>query len=256
MSGFKRSVFEWSAHYVRLWDYLAAQRVTRFIAISETVRQRIKSVYNRDSEVIYPPVDTSFFSVDPAAARDYFLVVSRFVPYKRIDLAVEAFAGRTDPLLIVGCGPQEKKLKSRATPNIEFLGQVEDDELRTLYQNCRALIFPGEEDFGLTPVEAQACGRPVVAFGRGGATETVREGVTGVFFRDASPDGLNEAVDKMLHLEIPDGACRENAERFDQSVFLEEIVKYLKPYMESTNPAAQGHKHQAQGPADDQDMGI
>lgn len=231
MSGMKRKVFEWSAHYLRMWDFAAAQRVDQFIAISETVRRRIEKTYNRKSSVIYPPVDTEFFVPDPDGARDYYLVVSRMVPYKRVDLVLEAFATRSSPLLVVGTGPQEKKLKAMATPNVEFLGQVDDDELRVLYQNCKALIFPGVEDFGLTPVEAQACGRPVIARAKGGVTESVIDGVTGLFFRDDSPEALAEAVEAFEKLELSPEKCRENAAHFDQGRFLEQIVAALRPYL-------------------------
>lgn len=223
LSSMAERVFRVSAHYVRQWDYAAAQRVDKFLAISQTVQQRIKHTYNRDAPVVYPPVDTEFFTPDQTAGRDYYLLVSRFVPYKRVDLAVEAFSLREDPLLVVGDGPQEKRLKGMAGKNVEFIGGVTDEELRTLYRNCRALVFPGEEDFGLTPVECMACGRPVVAYGRGGATETVLDGKTGVLFGDQTPNALDQAIDRLGRLEIDEAECRSQAQKFDERVFLAKV---------------------------------
>ncbi len=231
MSGLKKKTFELTSHYLRIWDYCAAQRVDRFVAISETVRRRIEKTYQRKSTVIYPPVRTDMFVPAEDGARDYYLIVSRFVPYKRIDLAVKAFAERSEPLLVVGEGPQAKSLRAAATPNVEFLGGVDDEELVALYQNCKALIFPGVEDFGLTPVEAQACGRPVVARGKGGATESVIDGKTGVFFAEDSPDALNDAINRLESMQISGEACRENSLKFSEDRFLEEMVALLKPYL-------------------------
>ncbi len=238
LSGIKRRVFEWTAHYLRMWDYCAAQRVDKFIAISETVGRRIEKTYQRKSTLIYPPVNTNHFQPDLTAERDYYLVVSRFVPYKRVDLAIRAFASRSEALLVVGAGPQEAVLKTMATPNVEFLGSVNDDELRALYQNSRALIFTSFEDFGLTPVEVQACGRPVVAYGKGGALETVIDGKTGVLFYEESPDSISDAVNKLSALDISIDDCRENAMRFNEDRFMEEIVLALKPFMEGISKLA------------------
>ena len=237
LSGIKRKVFEWTAHYLRMWDYLAAQRVDRFVAISETVRRRIEKTYQRKSAVVYPPVSTDFFVPDSLGVKDYYLVVSRFVPYKRVDLAIQAFAARPETLLVVGSGPQEQELKKNAPRNVEFLGAVSDIELRMLYQNARALIFPGVEDFGLTPVEVQACGRPVIAYGKGGALETVIDGKTGVFFHEQTPDSINEAVTNLEKAEIDFEACRENAMRFNEDRFLEGIMAIVKPFMEEKSDA-------------------
>ena len=173
--------------------------------------------------MVYPPVDTEFFTPEPGAGRDYFLLVSRFVPYKRVDLAIEAFNSRDETLLVVGDGPQEKRLKRLAAGNVEFIGGVTDDELRTLYRNCRALVFPGEEDFGLTPVECMACGRPVVAYGRGGTTETVVDGRTGVLFTDHTPSGLDQALDRFARLQLDPADCRDQAKKFDERIFLAKI---------------------------------
>lgn len=216
-------VFKLTAHYLRIWDFASAQRVDKFLAISETIRQRIEHLYGRQAPVVYPPVDTGFWQPDPGGRRDYFLVVSRFVPYKRVDLAIEAFNHRGEDLLIVGDGPQRKRLMRQAGPNVDFIGGVTDEELRILYQNCRALVFTSEEDFGLTPVECMACGRPVVALGYGGAAETVVDGRTGVHFPEQSPTALDSALDRLARLELTAEDCREQALRFDESVFLAKL---------------------------------
>jgi glycosyltransferase involved in cell wall biosynthesis len=230
LSSFAERVFRLSAHYLRQWDYTSAQRVDKFLAISETVRQRIKHTYGREAPVVYPPVDTEFFKPDPAGVREYYLIVSRFVPYKRVDLAVEVFKHREEQLLVVGEGPQLSRLKHLAGRNTDFLGLVSDEELRTLYQNCRALVFPGEEDFGLTPVECMACGRPVVALGYGGAAETVVDGQTGVLFSEQTHLALDSAIDRVEQLELDPAVCRSRARQFDQSVFLAKI-KAAADYM-------------------------
>jgi glycosyltransferase involved in cell wall biosynthesis len=212
-------VFRWTAHYMRMWDYSSAQRVDKFVAISETVRRRIRHHYGREAPVVFPPVDTDFFVPDPAGLSDFYLAVARAVPYKRIDLAVEVFNHRSERLFIVGDGPLLPRLKRNARRNIEFLGSVTDEELRTLYQNCKGLVFPAEEDFGLTPVEAMACGKPVVAYGVGGAAETVVDGVTGVLFREQTHQALDAAVDRLASLGLDPEACRQRALGFDAKVF-------------------------------------
>ena len=224
MSRFRESVFRIAAHYLRIWDWQTAQRVDKFIAISETVQRRIESTYNRKSAVIYPPVDTEFFTPADDRSDEYFLLVGRFVPYKGMELVIDAFNFRDEPLLVVGDGPLRKRLLDKArSPRIEFLGTVSDDELRVLYQNASALIFPGEEDFGLIPCEAQACGTPVVAYGRGGATETVVPGVSGVHFADHTPESLERALDDCRATEWDRAAIRESALRFSTAVFCERM---------------------------------
>jgi glycosyltransferase involved in cell wall biosynthesis len=223
LSPLAERVFRLTAHYLRQWDYAAAQRVDKMLAISDTVRQRIRHLYGREAPVVYPPVDTEFFKPDPAGLNDYYLVVSRFVPYKRVDLVIETFNYRDEKLLVVGEGPQEAKLKRTARKNIEFLGGVSDEELRILYQNCRALVFTAEEDFGLTPVECMACGRPVVALGYGGAAETVVDGETGVLFGEQAPPVLDAALDRLQAARFDPEVCRRRARQFDQSVFLAKI---------------------------------
>lgn len=180
-------------HYLRLWDYASAARVDHFIANSHHVRRRINRAYRRTAEVIHPPVDTSRFWAS-AETDDYYLIVGQLVPYKRVDLAVDAFNKLGKRLLIVGIGSELGRLKRRAQKSIEFLGHVSDADLPRYYARCRALVFPGVEDFGIVPVEAMAAGRPVIAFRKGGACDTVIDGVTGRFFDHQTADDLASCV--------------------------------------------------------------
>ena len=189
----KKSLTSIVMSYLAAYDYVASARVDFFAAPSETSRKRIKKYYRRDATVIHPPCDVDRFHVS-ANLEDYYLFVGRLVDYKRADLAVRAFSMNGKRLLVVGTGPEIKSLKSVASGNIEFLGWVHDSELAGIYSRCKALIFPGEEDFGIVPVEAQAAGRPVVAYGRGGALETVIPQETGMFFHEKSVESLNLAI--------------------------------------------------------------
>jgi glycosyltransferase involved in cell wall biosynthesis len=224
--------------YLRGWDYQAAQRPNYFIACSENVRQRIKKYYGRDSEVIYPPVDLNFKQIPNPKFQipnSYFLTVGRLVPYKRFDIAIEAFARLpNEKLLIIGNGPEYKKLKAKSyklkAMNIQFLGQVSDSELSKYYTNCKALIFPQEEDFGIVPLEAMALARPVIAYRAGGALETVREGETGLFFDKQTPDSLFEAVKKFDCNEFNPDKILENTRRFDKDIFKDKIRGFIARY--------------------------
>jgi glycosyltransferase involved in cell wall biosynthesis len=218
---------------LKRWDRRTSGRVGRFVAISETVAERVRRAYGREARVIYPPVDTDFFSPgEPAEAGDYCLAVSAFVPYKRLDLAIEACNGLRLPLKIVGKGPLEARLRRMAGPSVEFLGWVSAQRLRELYRGCRALIFPGEEDFGIVPAEAQACGRPVLAYRGGGASETVVEGRTGAFFDEQTPEALTEALSRFRPEAYDTAAMRQNALRFSQrrfeAAFRNEAEEFLK----------------------------
>jgi glycosyltransferase involved in cell wall biosynthesis len=215
--------FRWAiapvAHWLRLWDRLSSDRVDHFVAISHEVSRRIRRHYRREAEVVYPPVDVERFTPTGQPPEDFYLVVSRLVGYKRVDLAVEA-ANRLDRrLVVVGDGPARRKLQAMAGPTVEFRGALGDEEVAELLARCRAFLFPGWEDFGITPVEAQAAGRPVIAFGRGGALETVVDGTTGLFFEEQTPEALATAMLALEGRDFDAGSCRRNAERFGSATF-------------------------------------
>jgi glycosyltransferase involved in cell wall biosynthesis len=222
---------------LRKWDLRSNSRIDHFIAISRTVRHRIKEFYGRGSDVIYPPVDVEAHGSDSVSDEGYYLVVSALVPYKRIDLAVEAFRRNGKRLVVIGSGNEENRLREMAPDNIEFRGWVGQEELRRCFRECTALIFPGEEDFGIVPVEAQAYGKPVIAYAAGGALETVvpagREaalrGPTGVFFHDQEPESLNRAIGRMEASRdvFETSRIRQNAMRFDRNRFKSEIMDIL-----------------------------
>lgn len=212
---------------LRVWDYVAAQRVDRFIAISQAVRRRIAKHYRRDADVIYPPVDTSQYEAG-AEREDFYLIVSRFVPYKRVDLAAEVCTALGRRLKVVGTGPDEAKVRAAAGPTVELLGYRADHDVRELYARAKGFLFCGLEDFGLTPVEAQASGCPVIAYGAGGALETVVEGQTGVFFREPTAAALTAAITRFESATWSAAACRENASRFDLSVFNHELRTFVE----------------------------
>lgn len=204
--------------YLRVWDANAARRVDEFVAISDFVRERISKYYLRESTVIYPPVSVENFSVSDKP-RDYFLMVGRLVAYKRFDLGIRAAKTLRVPLVIVGDGPEEKRLRHIGGSSVRFAGKVSDERLAELYRGARAVIFPQEEDFGIVPLEAMASGRPVIAFRGGGALETVVEGKTGVFFDEQTPEALIVAMERVSVLAIDPEECRKQAEKFDVEVF-------------------------------------
>jgi glycosyltransferase involved in cell wall biosynthesis len=217
----KRAALDLALGRLRKWDRMASARVDRFVAISHHVKGRIEKFYGREAAVVYPPVATQFFTPDAPGGNDgYDLVVSALVPYKRVDLAVQAYSRTGFPLKIAGVGTAMEALRKTAAPNVEFLGRVPDEEIRKLYRRCRFLVFPGEEDFGIVPLEAQACGKPVVAFGRGGLLETVVAGTTGVFFPEQTPEALAEAVASAAVLDWNPAAIRAHAEQFGEARFL------------------------------------
>ena len=217
--------------YLRRWDRRHAQHVDRFVAISRHVQERIKRFYGQESEVVYPPVDTARCTpaADGGAGNGgYDLIVSALVPYKRVDLAVEAYARLGYPLKVVGTGSAAKKIARRAAPNVEFLGWRSDDDVLALYRNCRFLVFPGEEDYGLVPLEAMACGKPVIAFGRGGATETIAEGVSGIFFCEQTADAIRDAVGRAERARWDCAAVRARALKFGEDQFLEGMARCVR----------------------------
>jgi glycosyltransferase involved in cell wall biosynthesis len=214
---------------LRRWDWTAAQRVDHFIAISEEVRQRIQNIYGRDSIVIHPPVDTERFTPDPSVpVGDYYLIVSRLIPYKRIDLAVQAFNQLPDEkLIIVGDGRDRAALEAQAAPNICFKGRLPLEQLVELMRGCKAFLFPGLEDFGIAPVEAMSAGRPVIAYAGGGALDTVVPGVTGEHFSSQTVDGLLGVLRQFDPQVYQPAACRVQAEKFSRAIFQEKLQAFL-----------------------------
>ena len=218
---------------LRKWDQATAQNVTHFLAISRHVADRIRRFYGRKADVIYPAVATDFFTLPSPGnrRRDFFLTVSTAVPYKRLDIAVKAFNGSGRPLLVVGRGPGLEDLRRMARPNITFRPWVGMRELRDLYQRARAFVFTAEEDFGIAPVEAQACGCPVIAFGRGGVSETVVHGETGLLFPEQSEASLLQALREFDSADFDPAAIRANAERFNPERFRAEFVQSLRAFV-------------------------
>jgi glycosyltransferase involved in cell wall biosynthesis len=216
-------------HALRYWDKNFGS-VNYFVANSKEVKKRIEEFYNRDSTVIYPPVDTTFFTPGKKAVGDYYLVVSRLVSFKRIDLAIDAFKELEKPLVVVGEGRASAKLQNaaKAYSNIKFVGSVDQGQLREYYRNCKALIFPQAEDFGITAVEVQACGKPVIAFAKGGALETVIDGKTGHFFKEQTADALAKAVKEFENMKFTPATPRKNAERFSIERFRKEIKSFVE----------------------------
>lgn len=212
---------------IKKWDLQTTAKVDYFIANSRTVAERIKRIYQRESVIINPPVDCSFFQPSDQD-QDYFLVVSRLSPYKRIDLVIEAFKRLDLPLKIIGEGPARKRLEATAGENTEFVGKVGDAKLRSYLAGCRALVFPGEEDFGIVPLEAMACGRPVIAFKAGGAVETVVEGETGIFFDAQTVASLIKAVEKFQFMLFNKIIIREHAKKFDKEIFKLRIRDFVR----------------------------
>ncbi len=212
---------------LRNWDRRVSSRVTQFVAISQAVRERIAKYYQRDSLIIHPPVDVNRFKVSERR-EDYFLILSRLVPYKRIDLAVQAFNELGLPLVIAGDGRDRARLEQMAKPNVKFLGRVSDGEAQELLARCRAFLFPGEEDFGITPLEANACGKPVIAFAGGGALETIVDGVTGNFFREPNAQSLVHVVRQFDDRVFDAMTMRRHAEKFGTEVFKQKLTEIVQ----------------------------
>jgi glycosyltransferase involved in cell wall biosynthesis len=221
---------------LRRWDHDNSARVDRFVAISQHVKRRIEKFYGRDADVVYPPVDTERCTPGPDSEHQgYDLVVSALVPYKRVDLAVQAYRRNGFPLMVVGSGTEYETLRAQATDNITFCGWKSDAEILELYRGCRMLIFPGEEDFGIVPVEAQACGKPVVAFGRGGATETVLDGQTGLFFHEQTSAALIEAIEKCAARKWNPQLIRHHSLKFSTQQFIDGIHKSIHQCLHETD---------------------
>lgn len=234
-NGLKSWIARWILHKIRLWDNRTANGVDRFVAISHFIARRIEKAYRRDAAVIYPPVDVSGFSFREKKA-NFYLTASRMVPYKKIPLIVEAFSGMPEKkLIVIGEGPDFEKCKALAGSNVELLGWQPFDVLKDYMQLAKAFVFAAEEDFGITPLEAQACGTPVIAFGKGGVLETIRglgkyKPPTGVFFENQTVESLRKAIESFeVHTEdITPEACRRNAERFAPEIFREKFVQLVE----------------------------
>lgn len=232
--GLKGWIAKYFLHKMRIWDSRTANGVDSFIAISDFIARRIWKVYRRESTIIYPPVDVEAFMLH-AVKEDFYLTASRMVPYKKIDLIVEAFSMMPDKkLIVIGDGPDMKKIKAKAGANVILMGYQSFEVLRDHMQRARAFVFAAEEDFGIAPVEAQACGTPVIAFGKGGAVETVIDGVSGVFFENQSVESLCEAVERFEKLNFVPKVIRENAMRFSVERFKKEMKEFVdKGYAKS-----------------------
>lgn len=213
--------------YVRMWDYFAAGRVDQYVTISRYVARRIAKYYGRKAAVIYPPVEVERFYLGEGRG-EYYLVVARLVPYKRVDWAVEACERLGRPLKVVGSGPELKDLQRRAGKWTEFLGFVPDEALPELYAGARALLFPQEEDFGITPLEAAAAGRPTVALSAGGALETVKDGETGVLFKEQTVEGLMKGIEACERQQWDAEMIRRHAEEYDRERFLKEMGAFVE----------------------------
>jgi glycosyltransferase involved in cell wall biosynthesis len=233
-TGFKGKLARMILHYIRMWDQRTAAAVDQFVANSHFIARRIEKAYRRESTVIYPPVDTKGFNLQ-VEKQDYYLTASRMVPYKKIPMIVEAFSKMPDKkLIVIGEGPEFEKAKALATPNVTLMGYQSFDVLRTHMQNARGFVFAAEEDFGISPVEAQACGTPVIAYGKGGTLETVRglddSAPTGVFYRQQTVEALIAAIHQFEaegH-RITAQACRENAEQFSEKHFERQMRMFVE----------------------------
>jgi len=245
IKGLSRKLIPFFAHYLRMWDVNTVNRVDHFIANSNHVRQRIWRYYRREAEVVYPPVETEH-TVLSSTDDGFYLIVSAFAPYKRVDLAIEAFRGLNEKLVVVGTGQDEMRLKALAGSNVKFVGWIEAGRLGEYYSRCRALIFPGEEDFGIVPVEAQCYGKPVIALARGGALETVKgygldrrkfdsRKYTGVFFNNEDTESLREAIRAFSQYAFDPEVIRRHALVFDKRRFKTEIEEHIHNWMRDRN---------------------
>lgn len=239
----KRGVKKWMAkltlHYLRMWDYQSANRVDHFVAISNFVAKRIKSIYGRDSHVIYPPVDTEFFTLKQSQ-EEFYVTASRMVPYKKMDLIIRAFAKRPHAkLIVIGDGSERAKLELLAKPyaNIEILGKVEPDVMRDYFQRAKAFVFTALEDFGIVPLEAQSCGTPVIAYGRGGSLETVVHGKTGLFFNEQTEAALIKVLDhfETVQSSFDPQTIRAHALTFSRSRFQKEFAAHLQKLVDNSS---------------------
>ena len=210
------------------WDAATSGRVSRYIADSQHVAGRINRYYNRNATVVHPPVDTDFFHPNESDRDTYCLVVSALVPYKRIDVAIEACRRTGMPLKIVGAGPERERLQAQSGADVEFLGTRSDDEIRSLYRRARGVLLPGEEDFGIVAVEAMSCGTPVIGLARGGTTETIIEGVSGVLVEQLTPESFATGITRTMSSPFDTQAIRSHALRFSRSRFIDAMRRCIE----------------------------
>lgn len=219
-------------HRLRTWDAVAAARVDHYVANSSVVAARIRKFYRRESQIVFPPVDIGRFRISPEVG-NYYLIAARFIPYKRLDLAIEACNRLQRPLKVVGDGRQSAKLRALGGSTVTFLGRVNDEELAEVMSHARAYIMPGEEDFGISPVEANACGRPVIAYGAGGALDSQIHGVTGVLFKEQTVESLCDAIRHAECINFDPQRIRAHAMRFDTGVFIQEMQRVIETALET-----------------------
>jgi glycosyltransferase involved in cell wall biosynthesis len=241
LGGMARRILPFLITWLRVWDQTSSMRVDHFIANSPIVAERIQKYYRRESVVIPPPVEVSRFLFDPTTQpEDYFLVLSRFAPYKRLDLAIEACSRLQLPLIVIGGGRDEKRLKALAGPTVRFLGRLPDAEVLHYMARCRALLFPGEEDFGITPLEAQSSGRPVIAYGAGGALASVVDGVTGTFFYEQTVESLAAVLASFDERRYAPQTVRDHALDFDKPRFQRRILQFVEAKLSASRAHVQG----------------
>ena len=226
MKPFKKALVKILLAYMRWWDFRQVKNVDYFIANSTLVKERIKKYYKRDAVVIPPPVRCSRFSISEKIG-DYYLAFSRLVPYKRFDIAVEACSELGKKLIVIGDGPEKERLEKLAAPCVTFLGYQNDDTVNKYVSECKALLFPGEEDFGIVPVEVMAAGRPVIAYGKGGVLDSIIDGKTGVFFKEQTVGSLVDAINQFETMDFDPDKIREHALLFDENVFQKKIKTFV-----------------------------
>ena len=228
-----RWFYDYMIHYLRIWDSYCSQRPDYYISSCKNVSERISKYYHRESHIIHPPVDVNKFVIQ-GQRKDYYLLVSRLVhPYKRIDIAIECFNQLGYPLYIVGDGVDRSYFESISKPNIQFMGHQQDAELQRLYSEAKALIFPGEDDFGIAPLEANACGCPVIAYRAGGILETQIEGTTALFFNEPNAASLKECVKQFIQLDWNRDMIREHVQSYDQSIFKQSMQDFISNALEN-----------------------
>ncbi|NBP55286.1 glycosyltransferase family 4 protein [bacterium] len=226
-----RNLLPFAMNYIRLWDKISADRVDYYLANSHNVANRINKYYRMPAQVLYPPVNTEV-EFDADSKGEYYLMLGRFLPYKHYDIVLEAFAQNGKTLHLVGSGPDEEKLRkiAQGKNNIKLLGRLSDEEAQREFRECRAFIFASEDDFGIVPVEAMAVGKPVIAYGRGGALETVEDGKTGIFFDEQSANSINQAIERFETMDFDANYIHNYAQKFSKDAFKHNFYKFLEQY--------------------------